>query len=58
MHVRRLTEDNKEDKELVDATPHWGESRISCVMVDLCDRCDLCLVLSYLCMLDASDIVA
>ena len=36
MHVRRLTKDNKEDEELVDIVPHWGESCISCVMVDLC----------------------
>jgi hypothetical protein len=24
VHVRRLKEDNKEDKELVDVAPHWG----------------------------------
>ena len=36
MHVRILKEDNKEDEELVDVAPHWGEPRISCVMVALC----------------------
>ena len=36
MHVRRLTEDNKEDEELVDVAPHWGEPRISHVIVALC----------------------
>jgi hypothetical protein len=30
----RLTKDNKEEQEeLVDVAPHWGEPRISCVMV-------------------------
>jgi hypothetical protein len=24
LHVRRLKEDNKEDEELVDVSPHWG----------------------------------
>ena len=36
MHVRRLTEDNKEDEELMDVAQHWGEPHISCVMVSLC----------------------
>jgi hypothetical protein len=36
VHVRRLAEDNKEDEELVDVASHWGEPRISCVMVALC----------------------
>jgi hypothetical protein len=36
VHVRRLKKDNKEDEELVDVAPHWGEPRISCVMVALC----------------------
>jgi hypothetical protein len=26
VHVRRLTEDNKEDKELVDVAPGWGQT--------------------------------
>ena len=33
---RRLKEDNKEREELVDVAPHWGEPRISCVVVALC----------------------
>jgi hypothetical protein len=37
VHVRRLKEDNKEDEELVDVAPHWGEPRISCVVIALCD---------------------
>jgi hypothetical protein len=36
VHVRRLIKYNKEDKELVDVAPHWGEPHISCVMVSLC----------------------
>ena len=28
--VRRLKETNKEEEELVDISPHWGEPRISC----------------------------
>jgi hypothetical protein len=36
VHVRILTEDNKEEEELVDVAPHWGEPRISCVLVSLC----------------------
>jgi hypothetical protein len=36
VHVRRLTKDNKEDEELVGVAPHWGEIRISCVMVSFC----------------------
>jgi hypothetical protein len=35
VHVRILTEDNKEDEELVEVAPHWGEPRISFVMVYL-----------------------
>jgi hypothetical protein len=38
VHVRRLIEDNKEEEELVDVSPHWGEPCISCVM---------CFVLYY-----------
>jgi hypothetical protein len=30
-----LKEDNKEEEELVDVAPRWGEPRISCVMVAL-----------------------
>jgi hypothetical protein len=37
VHVRRLKEDNKEEEELVDVAPRWGEPRISCVVVSLCD---------------------
>jgi hypothetical protein len=37
VHVRILTKDNKEEEELVDVAPHWGEPRISYVMVSLCD---------------------
>jgi hypothetical protein len=33
VHVRRLEETNKEEEELVDVAPHWGEPRISCVTV-------------------------
>jgi hypothetical protein len=33
VHVRRLKEDNKEEEELVDVAPHWGEPRISCAIV-------------------------
>ena len=33
VHVRRLEETNKEEEELVDVAPHWGEPRISCVDV-------------------------
>jgi hypothetical protein len=33
VHVRRLEETNKEDEELVDTAPHWGEPCISCVDV-------------------------
>ena len=36
MHVRILEEANKIGEELVDVAPHWGEPRISRVMVDLC----------------------
>jgi hypothetical protein len=32
VHVRRLEESNKEE-ELVHVAPHWGEPRISCVIV-------------------------
>jgi hypothetical protein len=35
VHVRRLTEDNKEEKELVDIATHWGEPHISYVVVSL-----------------------
>jgi len=31
VHVRRLEEDNKEEEDLVDVAPHWGEPRISYV---------------------------
>jgi hypothetical protein len=31
--VRRLKEINKEEEELVDVAPHWGEPCISCVDV-------------------------
>jgi hypothetical protein len=33
VHVRRLEEVNKEEEELVDVAPHWGEPRISYVIV-------------------------
>jgi hypothetical protein len=33
MIVRRFKETNKEEEELVDVAPHWGEPRISCVDV-------------------------
>jgi hypothetical protein len=36
VHVRRLTEGNKEEEELVDIAPHWGEPRISCVVFSFC----------------------
>jgi hypothetical protein len=35
VHVRRLEEDNKEEEELVDVAPYWGESRTSCVVISL-----------------------
>jgi hypothetical protein len=37
VHVRRLEETNKEEEELVDVAPHWGEPRISCVDCALCN---------------------
>jgi hypothetical protein len=33
VHVRKLKDTNKEEEELVDVAPHWGEPRISCVDV-------------------------
>jgi hypothetical protein len=30
---KEIEETNKEEEELVDVAPHWGESRISCVIV-------------------------
>jgi hypothetical protein len=33
VHVRRLKETNREEEELVDVAPHWGEPRISYVDV-------------------------
>ena len=36
VHIRILEETNKEEEELVDVAPHWGEPRISCVVVSLC----------------------
>jgi hypothetical protein len=30
VHVRRLEETNKEEEELVDISPHWGEPHILC----------------------------
>jgi hypothetical protein len=44
VHVRRLTKDNKEEEELVDVAPHWGEPCISCVMVSLCIMVDMLLM--------------
>jgi hypothetical protein len=44
VHVRRLTEDNKEEEELVDVAPHWGEPHISCVVVSLCIMVDMLLM--------------
>jgi hypothetical protein len=44
VHVRRLEEDNKEEEELVDVAPHWGEPRISCVVVALCIMVDMLLM--------------
>jgi hypothetical protein len=38
VHVRRLEEVNKEEEELVDVAPHWGEPHISHVIV-LCAMC-------------------
>jgi hypothetical protein len=32
VHVRRLEEANKEEEELVDVAPHWGEPRISVLL--------------------------
>ena len=36
VHVRILTENNKDKEELVEVASHWGEPRISCVVVALC----------------------
>jgi hypothetical protein len=44
VHVGRLEESNKEEGELVGVAPHWGEPRISCVIV-LCAMCSWCLCL-------------
>jgi hypothetical protein len=44
MHVRILEESNKEEEELVDVAPHWGEPRISRVVVSLCDVVDKLLM--------------
>jgi hypothetical protein len=44
VHVRRLEEDNKEEEELVDVAPHWGEPCISCVVVSLCNMVDMLLM--------------
>jgi hypothetical protein len=30
---KEIEETNKEEEELVDVSPHWGEPRISCVDV-------------------------
>jgi hypothetical protein len=30
---KKIEETNKEEEELVDVAPHWGEPRISCVIV-------------------------
>jgi hypothetical protein len=44
VHVRRLTEDNKEDEELVDVALGWGKTTyILCC-------CSLCDVLMCLCV--------
>jgi hypothetical protein len=37
-------ETNKEEEELVDVAPHWGEPCISCVVVALCDVVDMLLM--------------
>jgi hypothetical protein len=44
VHVRRLNETNKEEEEMVDIDPHWGEPRISCVVFALCDVADMLLM--------------
>jgi hypothetical protein len=44
MHVRILEEDNKEEEELVEIAPHWGEPCISYVMVALCSIVDMLLM--------------
>ena len=45
LHVRILEEANKEEEEeLVGVAPHWGEPRISCVVVALCDMVDMLLL--------------
>ena len=46
VHVRRLEEANKEEKELVDVAPDWGESRISCVDV-LCAMLFVVLIVMF-----------
>jgi hypothetical protein len=35
---KEIEETNKEEEELVDVAPHWGEPHISCVIV-LCAIC-------------------
>jgi hypothetical protein len=47
MHVRRLEETNKEEEELVDVAPHWGEPRISCVMFFVLYFSCICLMHCY-----------
>jgi hypothetical protein len=44
VHVRRLTEDNKEEEKLVDVAPRWGEPHISCVVVSFCNMVDMLLM--------------
>jgi hypothetical protein len=49
---KKIEEDNKEEEELVDVAPHWGEPRISCVIV-LCAMLFLYFLSEYV-MIDRS----
>jgi hypothetical protein len=62
VHVQILIEDNKEEEELVDVAPHWGEPHISYVMIAWCSIVNM-LLMSFMLsvvffMLNASDMVA
>jgi hypothetical protein len=44
LNVRRLKTNKEEEKKLVDVALHWGEPRISCVLMCFV-RCCLCVYL-------------
>jgi hypothetical protein len=47
VHVRRLEGANKEEEEMVDVAPHWGEPHISCVKCFVLDCSCIFLVRCY-----------